>query len=60
MTHTISTFEDLKALEGQEIGISGWFDVTQEQINQFADATNVIVEVHTISFFVTPKDRHAR
>ena len=40
MTHTISTFEDLKALEGQEIGISGWFDVTQEQINQFADATN--------------------
>ena len=40
MTHTISTFEDLKALEGQEIGISEWFSVTQEQINQFADATN--------------------
>ena len=40
MTHTISTFEDLKALEGQEIGVSEWFDVTQEQINQFADATN--------------------
>ena len=40
MTHTISTFENLKALEGQEIGISEWFDVTQEQINQFADATN--------------------
>ena len=40
MTHTISTFENLKALEGQEIGVSEWFDVTQEQINQFADATN--------------------
>lgn len=40
MTQTISNFEDFKALEGQEIGISEWFDVSQEQINQFADATN--------------------
>ena len=40
MAHTISTFEDFKALEGQEIGISEWVDVTQEQINLFADATN--------------------
>ena len=40
MSHIITSFEDLQALEGQEIGISEWFDVTQEQINQFADATN--------------------
>ena len=40
MAQTISNFEDFKALEGQEIGISEWFDVSQEQINQFADATN--------------------
>ena len=40
MSHTITSFEDLLALEGQEIGISEWFDVSQEQINQFADATN--------------------
>ena len=40
MSHTITSFEDLQALEGQEIGISEWFDVSQEQINQFADATN--------------------
>ena len=40
MTHTISSFEDLKALEGQEIGVSDWYDINQEQINQFADATH--------------------
>tara|TARA_B100001245_G_C22566192_1_gene282236 strand:- start:23 stop:484 length:462 start_codon:yes stop_codon:yes gene_type:complete len=40
MSHTITSFEDLQALEGQEIGISEWFDVSQDQINQFADATN--------------------
>jgi acyl dehydratase len=40
MTHIIEKFEDLKALEGQEIGISGWKEVTQEQINQFAESTN--------------------
>ena len=40
MTHTISSFEDLKALEGQELGVSDWYDINQEQINQFADATH--------------------
>ena len=40
MTYTISSYEDLKNLEGQEIGVSDWFDVSQEQINQFADATH--------------------
>ena len=40
MTHMIEKFEDLKALEGQEIGISDWKEVTQEQINQFAESTN--------------------
>ena len=40
MSHIITSFEDLQALEGQEIGISEWFDVSQEQINQFVTATN--------------------
>ena len=39
MSHVISSFEDLKALEGQEVGVSDWFQITQEQINQFADVT---------------------
>jgi len=46
MAQTISNFEDFKALEGQEIGISEWFDVSQEQINQFADATNDYQWIH--------------
>jgi acyl dehydratase len=29
----------LRALVGQEIGVSDWFEVTQERINQFAEAT---------------------
>ena len=39
MSHIISSFEDLKALEGLEVGVSDWFQITQEQINQFADVT---------------------
>src|ERR671926_192521 len=30
---------DMKAYEGQEIGVSDWYTVTQEQIDKFADAT---------------------
>jgi acyl dehydratase len=39
---TMKTFEnlsDLLALVGQEIAVSDWVTVTQEQINQFAQAT---------------------
>ena len=25
---------------GEEVGVSDWFEVTQERINQFAEATN--------------------
>lgn len=31
--------EEFKALEGSEIGVSKWFDITQERINSFADST---------------------
>ena len=36
---TISSYEELKALVGQELGTSDWHQITQEQINKFADAT---------------------
>ena len=39
MSNVISSFEDLKALEGLEGGVSDWFQITQDQINQFADVT---------------------
>ncbi len=34
-----ATFETLPSLAGSEIGVSDWLDITQERINQFADAT---------------------
>jgi len=33
------TFESLKAEVGKELGISDWFEVDQDRINLFADAT---------------------
>lgn len=35
----IKSFEELEALVGKELGVSEWHTFTQEQINQFADAT---------------------
>ncbi len=35
----IVTIPEMKALIGQEFGVSDWFEVTQDRINQFADAT---------------------
>ena len=34
-----ASFEDLQALIGVEIGPTPWYDMTQERINAFADAT---------------------
>src|SRR5882724_6934474 len=31
--------EELKSLEGQEVALGEWFDIGQDRINQFADAT---------------------
>ena len=39
MVTTIQGIEGAKALAGQELGTSGWSEVTQEQVNTFADAT---------------------
>jgi hypothetical protein len=35
----IEGIEGAKALVGQELGTSSWYEVTQEKINAFADAT---------------------
>jgi acyl dehydratase len=35
----IHSLDELKDLTGQEIGVSGWLEMNQERINQFADAT---------------------
>ena len=31
--------QDLDALMGTEVGVSRWFELTQERVNAFADAT---------------------
>ncbi len=36
---TLDSPEALKTLVGQEIAVTDWFNVTQERIQQFADAT---------------------
>jgi acyl dehydratase len=35
----LSSLDALKGLVGQEVGVSDWFTVAQERIQQFADAT---------------------
>ena len=39
MTTTTTTIADLPSLKGQELGISDWYEVTQDAVNLFADAT---------------------
>ena len=36
---TLQTLSDLEALVGQEVVVSDWTTITQEQVNQFAQAT---------------------
>src|SRR5438128_3286371 len=38
-TRLIENTEELKGLVGQEVATSDWFEVTQQRINDFADAT---------------------
>ena len=36
---TTTTVAELPSLKGQELGTSSWVDITQERVNQFAEAT---------------------
>jgi acyl dehydratase len=40
MRTTINGIEGLKARAGDDLGVSGWYDVTQAGIDAFADATD--------------------
>ena len=35
----LSDFNEIKSALGTEIGVSDWIEVSQERINQFAEAT---------------------
>ena len=36
---TVTSIDELKALIGQETGVSDWLEITQDRVNQFADVT---------------------
>ncbi|MEO1611807.1 MAG: MaoC family dehydratase [Pseudomonadota bacterium] len=40
------TVEELEALVGQEMGVSRWFEVTQDRIDKFADVTEDWQYIH--------------
>jgi acyl dehydratase len=39
-TATTTTLADLPSFKGQVLGVSDWFEITQERVNTFADATD--------------------
>jgi acyl dehydratase len=45
-TRTVTTVEELKELIGQEIGVGDWVEITQERVDQFADATGDHQYIH--------------
>jgi len=40
MSSTTTTLAELPSLKGQVLGVSEWSEVTQDQVNTFADATD--------------------
>jgi acyl dehydratase len=43
---SINGIEELKAAVGNEVGISDWYEVTQEAINEFAEVTQDFQWIH--------------
>lgn len=42
----IASLAELKQLVGQEVATSDWVDITQERVNQFAEATGDLQWIH--------------
>jgi acyl dehydratase len=43
---TVTTIAALKEIVDREVGVSDWFEVTQERVNMFADATGDHQYIH--------------
>jgi acyl dehydratase len=43
----IASIEDLLSLVGQEVAVGDWVEITQDRIDQFADATGDHQWIHT-------------
>lgn len=46
MTRLITSIDDAKALEGEEVGLSDWIVIDQGRIDQFAEATTDYQWIH--------------
>ena len=42
----VTTVDELNALIGQELGVGDWVEITQERVNEFADATGDHQYIH--------------
>lgn len=47
MSKTPPTYEELRAMTGQELGVSDWVEVDQNRIDQFAECTEDRQWIHT-------------
>ena len=47
MTQIATGLDELRALAGADLGTSEWFEVTQDRVNLFADATEDHQWIHT-------------
>ncbi|MGM0928136.1 MAG: MaoC family dehydratase [Actinomycetota bacterium] len=47
MSNTVVNFEDLPGLVGKDLGYTDYREITQDQINTFADATDDYQWIHT-------------
>ena len=47
MTQIATGLDELRALAGTDLGASDWFEVTQDRVNLFADATEDRQWIHT-------------
>src|SRR6202046_4605300 len=45
-TSTTTTLAELPSFKGKELGTSDWFEITQERVNTFADATDAHQWIH--------------
>ena len=43
----IESLSQLKELIGQDVSVSNWIEITQERVNQFAEATGDLQWIHT-------------
>jgi acyl dehydratase len=47
MARVVRNAAELETLVGQEVGVSGWVDITQERVNAFGASTNDEQWIHT-------------